>query len=222
MQNQTIAILENGGIPVVSIPHLLSGMDTKQTRIYFWLDTLCVPVPPANLPDEEKRPWERSRKQSISRMREAYLNARFTRVLDAELMMTPIPSSNSEQAREIEYFTRVLISTWNFRMWTFSEACLNIFYVQFKDEIFAPFEALLKFAEDKDFLEIFLKHRETPMMYPGFHKRSQMSETGDDDDKIDHLVYCWTGICWRTTSKPKDQVICVCPSGIEYHADTQI
>jgi hypothetical protein len=76
-------------------------------RVFFWMDTLCVPRTPENI-----------YKEAIKKMRDVYANAERVLVLDAELM-----ASTAECSYE-EINVRIKCSTWIRRLWTVQEAVL--------------------------------------------------------------------------------------------------
>ena len=70
-------------------------------RVFFWMDTLCVPRTPKDI-----------YKEAITKMRDVYANAERVLVLDAELM-----ASTAEATYE-EINMRIKCSTWIRRLWT--------------------------------------------------------------------------------------------------------
>ncbi|OQU96765.1 hypothetical protein CLAIMM_02798 [Cladophialophora immunda] len=77
-------------------------------RVYFWIDTLCVPV--SNL---------ETRKKAIRDMRSVYEAASAVLVKDAEL------NAQSRYCPIEELMARVCVSPWCGRLWTLQEGALN-------------------------------------------------------------------------------------------------
>ncbi|KIX03036.1 uncharacterized protein Z518_06586 [Rhinocladiella mackenziei CBS 650.93] len=78
-------------------------------RIYFWIDTLCVPVKSRE-----------TRKMAIRDMRAVYEKATAVLVKDAELI-----AQGDRYAPVEELMSRVCVSPWCGRLWTLQEASLN-------------------------------------------------------------------------------------------------
>lgn len=92
--------------------------ETGQQPLYFWIDTLCVPLSP-----------QEYRKKSIKNMRAVYSRATKVLVLDAELLRSTMHSCSEEK------LSRITCSTWIRRLWTLQEAALaRSIYFQFAGE----------------------------------------------------------------------------------------
>lgn len=76
-------------------------------RVYFWMDTLCVPLSRLH------------RKKAILRMAQTYQGARAVIVLDSTLMHA------SEEEDCATFLTRILFSPWYSRLWTLQEGALT-------------------------------------------------------------------------------------------------
>ncbi|KAI9732166.1 MAG: hypothetical protein M1834_004263 [Cirrosporium novae-zelandiae] len=97
----------------------LLGENNFENRLYFWIDTLCVPRDPEDVG---------IRKEAIKKMNQVYREAYAVLVLDGELMMHKKPSD------PFEILVRVINSGWVSRVWTFHEAAsAQRFYFQFAD-----------------------------------------------------------------------------------------
>ncbi|KAL3446059.1 hypothetical protein BJX65DRAFT_279975 [Aspergillus insuetus] len=86
---------------------LVNGCDGDSENrdcVYFWLDTLCLPLRP--------KIW---RKIAMRDMRQCYANASIVLVLDKHLQ------ESSSQALATELLLRIAISDWRFRVWTLQE-----------------------------------------------------------------------------------------------------
>jgi hypothetical protein len=86
------------------IKNLILAFTTSPKRIYFWMDTLCVPLDPE------------ARKLAIRKLTDCYKNAALILARDSFMMRC----SSSAPADEILH--RLNLSTWVRRMWTFQEA----------------------------------------------------------------------------------------------------
>lgn len=92
--------------------------EPEQRPVHFWLDTLCVPL------------HHPLRRMAINSMKSIYEGACKVLVIDSILGQTPVQDTNS-----VELATRVRVSTWGRRLWTFHEACLaQRLYYQYQDE----------------------------------------------------------------------------------------
>ncbi|KAF1812261.1 hypothetical protein P152DRAFT_514419 [Eremomyces bilateralis CBS 781.70] len=76
----------------------------------FWIDAFCIPVGKA---------YQKLRDFSIQRMHAIYKESCYGLVLDADISL-----SMSKRAQPAEIFTRVLLSNWAGRLWTFQEGAL--------------------------------------------------------------------------------------------------
>ncbi|KAK3687902.1 HET domain-containing protein [Podospora appendiculata] len=79
----------------------------RNNPVRFWMDTLCVPL---------DKPY---RKRAISQMKEVYARAHMTIVLDSELQAFDARGCSDE-----ELVTRMGLSGWMRRAWTFQEGAL--------------------------------------------------------------------------------------------------
>ena len=98
----------------------LEPADPKVTDqpLYFWIDTLCVPLTPKTL-----------RREAIKNMQPVYSRATRVLVLDSQLMHSTMNSCVEER------LARITCSTWIRRMWTLQEAALaRETYYQFSGE----------------------------------------------------------------------------------------
>ncbi|TEY25428.1 hypothetical protein BOTCAL_1298g00010 [Botryotinia calthae] len=79
----------------------------KDGAVYFWMDTLCVPLQPYT-----------ARRQAIHCMRRVYSEARAVLVLESELLLSTANCTNEER------LMRITCSTWLRRLWTYQEGFL--------------------------------------------------------------------------------------------------
>ncbi|KAL8974381.1 MAG: hypothetical protein Q9197_001376 [Variospora fuerteventurae] len=93
--------------------------------MYFWMDTLCVPVDPQESP---------LRRKAIGNMALIYAAGQRCLVLDPELQHISMQGLTLTQLN-----AHVLCSTWLTRSWTFQEAKLSReWYAQFEDGLYNP------------------------------------------------------------------------------------
>ena len=96
----------------------LKDQASEERPLYFWIDTLCVPLTPESL-----------QKEAIINMRAVYSRATRVLVLDSELMRSTMDSCPEEK------LARITCSTWIRRMWTLQEVALaRSTYFQFAGE----------------------------------------------------------------------------------------
>ena len=83
------------------------SLPEHNNRIFFWMDTLCVPHTPNDI-----------YKEALNKMRDVYANSERVLVLDAELMASTADCSYEEVNM------RIKCSTWIRRLWTIQEGVL--------------------------------------------------------------------------------------------------
>ncbi|KAK2048731.1 hypothetical protein LZ31DRAFT_550104 [Colletotrichum somersetense] len=83
------------------------------SKICFWLDTLCFPYPTS--------PAKEAYQQALEKMRTTYEQAELVLVLDSYLLGTQYDPSATDNH---ELALRVLCSEWNARLWTYQEGQL--------------------------------------------------------------------------------------------------
>ena len=81
----------------------------RATQCAFWIDTLCIPVDPAN---------REFRKLAITKLANTFRHASQVLVLDADLQRS------SRRCSKLELATRILCSSWMKRLWTLQEAVM--------------------------------------------------------------------------------------------------
>lgn len=79
----------------------------RATPVYFWLDVYCVPIE------------EAERNVDLNRMTTTYSWANYVLVLDHELHLV------SNEMDYVEFASRVAVSGWNSRSWTYQEYCMG-------------------------------------------------------------------------------------------------
>ncbi|KAH8746287.1 hypothetical protein BGZ57DRAFT_192811 [Hyaloscypha finlandica] len=86
----------------------LGANGTDNSRLYFWLDTICVPLEPAS-----------ARIAAIQSITRVFSQAKYTLVMTNDLRRRDVPPT------KLETITRILASNWTRRLWTYSEAMLS-------------------------------------------------------------------------------------------------
>ena len=151
--------------------------------VVFWIDTICIPL----LPPE-------SRKAAIRRLARTFSRAQAVLVLSAELESMPIPSSNEQT------LLQALCSKWMTRLWTFNEATNAgcALWAQFSDGQ-VNVEQLRRQACEAE--EHTLEFRAAKSF------EFNVIETKNDPNKA--FLAAWHGVIDRSTSKPRDEAICL-------------
>lgn len=205
----------NNSLPICQLVKLrdnafqiLSGRDEHiADRIYVWIDTLCVPLHPAE-----------ARKSAILTMKDVYQKALTVLVLDAELMRHELPST------ALEILVRVISSNWVGRLWTFQEAfyARNLFF-QFEDSCTENMSKLVA-QLDEDTPENNWWSNLHIKWHPSLHAMeeiriaNQLSQLGlapslgnprEIERSLDLFRRIWWALAWRATSKPEDELTCL-------------
>src|SRR5436305_9259220 len=84
-----------------------SPSETKPNTVWFWMDTLCVPLHS-----------QAARNKAITLMAKTYSEAEHVLVFSRELLQIPLPVTPHEA------FVRIFLSKWMTRLWTLQEAAL--------------------------------------------------------------------------------------------------
>lgn len=160
----------------------------SESSTRFWIDTLCVP-----LHDDD------CRRSAISEMKSVYELADRVLVLDSWIL------KGSTKDSILERSIRLMMSNWQRRLWTLSEAVLSRnLYLQYGD---APEHTGRLFTECRDF------YRNSATFYDNTTAHALVTSLptlwfGSDvsvSRRFDALVY---HIGQRTTSWPSDETIC--------------
>lgn len=93
---------------VKSLTQLGASVKGDEQRLYFWVDTICVPLEPAS-----------ARIAAIQSISQVFAQAKSTLVMTNDLQRQDRPST------KLETLTRILVSNWTRRLWTYSEAMLS-------------------------------------------------------------------------------------------------
>ncbi|KAI9821923.1 MAG: hypothetical protein M1827_002505 [Pycnora praestabilis] len=153
---------------------------------YFWMDTLCVPLSPAE-----------RRKDAIKSMRSIYSRAIRVLVLDAELMRSPM-ASNSE-----EKLTRMTCSTWIRRLWTLQEAALarTVLY-QFAEES-------VIILDDPPTAQVYERFYDNEIGYYSHLFDFSWWKQASVSTELQRIIKVWQALKSRSTSKEADEPFCV-------------
>ncbi|KAL4759320.1 uncharacterized protein BDW70DRAFT_161769 [Aspergillus foveolatus] len=170
-----------------------TGTDPK--NIYFWIDTLCLPLRPSH-----------SRKAGIKQMRHCYEAAAAVLVLDKHLRRSTIytPSITTE------LLLQVAISDWRFRVWTLQEAIFaKKLIFQFLDGPVDAEELILRHVSSPAFdkfnhVNLFLMLHLLPAL--GFDTLA----LNDGIIRVRHtsLLSLFFSLQGRAISKPEDEPLC--------------
>jgi hypothetical protein len=136
LHQRTVVLL--AGFSAIDAPPV--HVNIRRRRLsYFWLDTICVPVQPANVD---------VRKMAISRMAQVYEQAHSVLVLDEGLLHTSLrtddktiktvsgggPARPPPPIRQKDLVMSVMFSDWWRRLWTLQEGVLpDYLFVAFAD-----------------------------------------------------------------------------------------
>ncbi|THC90073.1 hypothetical protein EYZ11_010469 [Aspergillus tanneri] len=164
-----------------------------------WIDTLCVPVSGP------------CRKQSIRRMGSIYGDASAVLVLDEELLRTPCSNI-------IEQTCRLGCCSWQRRLWTLQEGCLNVenLYFIFRDGIL-NYWTLLESALDHEtalvctipgVLSLPFRHLVFRLHYGSFVETGA-SLMENEPTWVGILLSLLETLPWRATSRSADETLCI-------------
>jgi hypothetical protein len=164
---------------------------TPTSKVYFWMDTLCVPVHNSTL-----------RQKAITQMSEIYKSASNVLVLSAELMRYP-----SLDRSYTEIYTRLSCSAWLRRLWTLQEATLNRnLLIQFSDRaVYIGRWSCLHAQYD-------LAKREKPwdLVSSECNRFSlDLLEESSDWSYARRTNWIWQSLKFRTTSRRGDEPLCI-------------
>ncbi|KAL2818687.1 hypothetical protein BJX63DRAFT_383771 [Aspergillus granulosus] len=173
----------------------IGDTSTDIKTVYFWIDTLCLPLRPPNC-----------RKVGIKQMRRCYEAAAAVLVLDKHLRRCTVytPSITTE------LLLQVAISDWRFRVWTLQEAIFaKKLIFQFIDgQVDADELILAHFSSvaSNNFtdIDLFLIFNVFPAL--GF----DLSEGRGGELRVRHpsLLSLFLSLQGRAISKPEDEPLC--------------
>lgn len=162
---------------------------TSREDALFWIDTLCVPL------------QEPLRNTAIMRMAPVYSRASQVLVLSAEVLSINLPSTPDQAL-----FT-IFCSRWMARLWTMQEAALaeNLVFR------FADKPVTYRNLDDAIMNAMFNVSDQSRMI--GSRANTQLDHIVNirrsiTDTKSFPVVGWWTGLRYRSTSRPSDVAIC--------------
>ncbi|KAL8701391.1 MAG: hypothetical protein Q9201_004929 [Fulgogasparrea decipioides] len=175
----------------------------KPRPMYFWMDTLCIPVKPEDLA---------LRLKAINNMALTYAAARKCLVLDPELQ-----DLSMNDLTHLQVNAHVLCSTWLTRSWTFQEARLSrAWFAQFADGLYNPdsrengflhhrlYSDWITYRSDADYLASEMIRWYNDM--PAVRQRTMSANQGFRllNDPLYNIIIVWNQLVSRSTSKPED------------------
>ena len=191
-------MLSNEDVPVddrvwrddVPYRRLESADPTMQDQpLYFWIDTLCVPLEPITL-----------RRNAIKNMQPVYSRATRVLVLDSQLMHSTMNSCSEEK------LARITCSTWIRRMWTLQEAALaRATYFQFSGEpVFIVDEPRSPPGENgyEKWYDDEVGYYSHLFKFNWWKMKARFTE-------VDRICYAFRALRSRSTSHSVDQPICL-------------
>ena len=160
------------------------GQETDLQPLYFWIDTLCVPLNP-----------KECRKNAIANMRSIYSRATRVLVLDAELMQSTMNSSPEEK------LSRITCSTWIRRLWTLQEAALaRSIYFQFAEETAIILD---------DPAPAYARWYDNEVMYYSHLFNFNWWKLAPAMTELDRIYFVFRALKARSTSHVEDEPICL-------------
>ncbi|OCL06256.1 hypothetical protein AOQ84DRAFT_224014 [Glonium stellatum] len=186
-------------IPMCQLAEIKRGMqnifDNEQQQLMpFWLDTLCLPADPKH---------RALRNFSIGRMHQIYKSSHGVLILDHDLRLL------TSHASYAEVITRICISGWNTRLWTYEESALSSrLYILGKDNTF-HIENLHQRLLEGEFQDP-ISHSLNMFAAASFRvfvARKTSDNIAADSDRDVQDMLC--AISKRATSCPGDETICI-------------
>ncbi|KAL4925071.1 uncharacterized protein BDV17DRAFT_294762 [Aspergillus undulatus] len=162
---------------------------------YFWIDTLCLPLRPAQ--------W---RKAAIKQMRYCYENASAVLVLDRHLRR-----STGYTPTKTELLLQIAISDWRFRVWTLQEAVFaKKLIFQFVDISAEADELLTTFFHSSHLGKYYNMDMLISNILPslGSDMESQCTRDKSLRTKYLSLAGIMSSLQGRAISKPEDEPLC--------------
>ncbi|KIW65390.1 hypothetical protein PV04_07653 [Phialophora macrospora] len=160
-----------------------------ESQIFFWLDTLCVP-----LTDDE------ARKAAISRLSDTYKQAEIVFVLDQELQQCPVPTTTEE------INMRLSCSDWMRRLWTLKEGVLaRNLHLQFLDGVVSMADERERSEDKISFTDNIAS--DSRQLYSDIEMLNLAIEGSDFEPA--KLINVSTALRYRSTSRAGDEAICI-------------
>ena len=175
----------------------------RQRSVIFWMDTLCIPVGPAE---------KDLRGKAINNMALTYAAAQRCLVLDPELQRISTKGMSTVQMN-----AHVLCSSWLGRSWTYQEARLSrSWFAQFADGLFNPNSVENAALNHVLYCDWHLAkddaHELATESIMWYHNMPSMRKTDIYTNQSDQLlntplwsfINVWNHMASRSTSKPED------------------
>lgn len=125
-------------VPRLSIGSELDLEELNSQPLYFWIDTICVPLKPKTI-----------KTKALGGMRICYGRANRVLVIDTDLMSTQLePQLNASDRRDVMNVC-ILASNWQQRLWTLQEAVMaKKLWFQFASGAFEKISKYKRFLGD--------------------------------------------------------------------------
>lgn len=181
---------------------VLTKDDGGRQYSVFWIDTICVPVHPA---DKDLR------QLSITNMESIYRDASCVLVLDEALMRTSLHSSPSENTFQVKDLTdqrelsiRIILSDWWRRLWTLQEGLLcHTFFIAFAEGPIHITNAIMT-RQDDHFRN--LAHTSSPVVKGML---MNLIDRQHEPQSLDFHRQVLTLVPNRSTSRAADEPVCL-------------
>ena len=160
---------------------------TRRARqIAFWIDTLCIPVDPAN---------REFRKLAITKLANTFRQASQVLVLDADLQRS------SSRCSKLELATRILCSSWIKRLWTLQEAVMTEETPNCRKLDIQFLEGPIEFnAVGQSALSLYNTELASKVVFSSFPQLRA---------KVRIFKFLSRALEYRTTSKVEDEAVCL-------------
>jgi len=184
------------------------GRGWDGSMMAFWLDTLCIPV--------EDR-FKHLRDFSIQKMHEIYTESHCVLVLDHDF------SKMAREAKLCEVLSRLVLSGWITRLWTFQEGSLPpLLYLRVRNGVIDVDKLLVSYIHrnykdwvvSRPIMDTLTKNCMSLYLAvmprrSGTTYKSKEYKQDDGDQFIQDTVW---SMSWRMTSRPGDETICIATS----------
>ncbi|MCJ1248727.1 hypothetical protein MMC30_005946 [Trapelia coarctata] len=176
-----------------------SSVDSEQSELYLWIDTICCPVNPPE-----------SKALAIELLVQTYRDAAFVLVLDGGLVVCDSTTITIQEA-----FTRIFTSAWLQRLWTLQEGVLaqDRLWFQFRDRALslkglmgspAPtLVVLLPF--NRDMIE---QYRIMSLSF--LQGQVSRGNVPSDNRMGQDLATLDKALCYRSCTVAADEALCIC------------
>jgi hypothetical protein len=194
MLNQCVLDLFSELFTSIKNPNSLGAKQPKE----FWIDTLAIPVKPE---------YQDQRKKAIRNMHRIYTGAKYTIVLDADLMRISRGSGYIKPAMSIS------VSRWMTRLWTLQEAFLSKhLFFKFSDTLYSMDRLENLFPDENAPLHSCVAYPSRSYYHGIMKKESRMmygpdSTQKDRITKPEHLAVTWKALQWRKTAHPQHETL---------------